>query len=94
MRLRLCVELSSAEVSSEPDPDGRLVRRPESRRSEDLTTFGTKGLISTYLRLDQQTHTPSPLGARAKFARPGGEGVDVLHPDHAPPPGKTDTHFT
>ena len=20
--------------------------------------------------------------------------VDVLHPDHAPPPGKTDTHFT
>eukprot|EP00966_Prymnesium_polylepis_P105550 2444801-Prymnesium_polylepis.1 len=19
---------------------------------------------------------------------------DVLHPDHAPPPGKTDTHFT
>eukprot|EP00966_Prymnesium_polylepis_P083624 1936793-Prymnesium_polylepis.1 len=20
--------------------------------------------------------------------------LDVLHPDHAPPPGKTDTHFT
>eukprot|EP00966_Prymnesium_polylepis_P290516 6710663-Prymnesium_polylepis.1 len=20
--------------------------------------------------------------------------MDVLHPDHAPPPGKTDTHFT
>eukprot|EP00966_Prymnesium_polylepis_P224793 5199133-Prymnesium_polylepis.1 len=25
-------------------------------------------------------------------ARP--RGSDVLHPDHAPPPGKTDTHFT
>ena len=22
------------------------------------------------------------------------EAADVLHPDHAPPPGKTDTHFT
>jgi len=47
------LELSSAEVSTEPDPDGRLVRRPESRRSADLTSFGTKGQISTYLRLDQ-----------------------------------------
>ena len=47
------LELSSAEVSMEPDPDGRLVQRPESRRSADLTTFGTKGEISTYLRLDR-----------------------------------------
>jgi hypothetical protein len=46
------LELSSAEVSMEPDPDGRLVRRPETRRSADLTTFATKGQISTYLRLD------------------------------------------
>ena len=37
--LRRDLELSSAEVSTEPDPDGRLVRRPESRRSADLTTF-------------------------------------------------------
>jgi hypothetical protein len=51
--LRRDLELSSAEVSTEPDPDGRLVRRPESRRSADLTTFGTKGQMSTYLRLDQ-----------------------------------------
>ena len=33
----------------EPDPDGRLVRRPETRRSADLTTFATKGQICTYL---------------------------------------------
>ena len=37
---------------TKPDPDGRLVRRPETRRSADLTTFATKGQISTYLRLD------------------------------------------
>ena len=42
----------------EPDPDGRLVRRPETRRSADLTTFATKGQISTYLRLDQTRHAP------------------------------------
>eukprot|EP00966_Prymnesium_polylepis_P243202 5624198-Prymnesium_polylepis.3 len=34
----------------EPDPDGRLVRRPETRCSADLTSFATKGQISTYLR--------------------------------------------
>ena len=52
--LRSDLELSSAEVTTKPDPDGRLVRRPETRRSADLTTFGfaTKGQISTYLRLD------------------------------------------
>jgi hypothetical protein len=33
--LELC---SVVEVTTEPDPDGRLVRRPESRRSADLTT--------------------------------------------------------
>eukprot|EP00966_Prymnesium_polylepis_P055893 1292902-Prymnesium_polylepis.1 len=38
---------------TEPDPDGRLVRRPESRPSADLRLFATKPQISTCLRLDQ-----------------------------------------
>ena len=61
----------------EPDPDGRLVRRPESRRSADLTTFGTKGLISTNLRLDQQTHTPW-VRARSSPAPRRGEGLTII----------------
>jgi hypothetical protein len=47
----------------EPDPDGRLVRRPETRRSADLTTFATKGQICTYLRLDHvNSHDESDWG--------------------------------
>jgi hypothetical protein len=50
--LRSDLELSSAEVTTKPDPDGRLVRRLQPRRTWDLTTFATKGQICTYLRLD------------------------------------------
>eukprot|EP00966_Prymnesium_polylepis_P171304 3959971-Prymnesium_polylepis.3 len=32
--------------------------------------------------------------AARKRPRTAGAPRDVLHPDHAPPPGKTDTHFT
>jgi len=80
------LELSSAEVSTEPDPDGRLVRRPESRRSADLTSFGTKGQISTYLRLDhvgaagpgRRAHPPP--GGRAYVPIPGPPAPGIRHP--------------
>ena len=39
-------------ATAEPDLDGRLVRRPESRSSADLRLFATKPQICTYLRLD------------------------------------------
>ena len=47
--LRRDQELSSAEVSTEPDPDGRLVRRPETRRSADLRLFATNPQICTFV---------------------------------------------
>jgi hypothetical protein len=50
--LRSDLELSSAEVTTKPDPDGRLVRRLQPRRTWDLSTFATKPQICTYLRLD------------------------------------------
>ena len=54
--LRSDLERSSAEVTTKPDPDGRFVRRPQGRRTADLTTFARKGQICTYLRLDHVSY--------------------------------------
>ena len=59
--LRSDLERSSAEVTTKPDPDGRLVRRPQGRRTADLTKSARKGQICTYLRLD---HVSSPRWRR------------------------------
>ena len=50
--LRRDLGAASAEVSTKPDPDGRLVRRLQPRRTWDLYGFATKVQICTYLRLD------------------------------------------
>ena len=53
----------------EPDPDGRLVRRLQTRRTWDLTTFATKGQICTYLRLDHVDHGGPRRSSWAFWAR-------------------------
>eukprot|EP00966_Prymnesium_polylepis_P069949 1626085-Prymnesium_polylepis.1 len=37
---------------------------------------------------------PSAIRHRGRGGDVRRATTDVLHPDHAPPPGKTDTHFT
>ena len=72
--LRSDLERSSAEVTTKPDPDGRLVRRLQTRRTWDLTTFATKGQICTYLRLD---HVLDP---RTSPQRAGRKSRMPVHP--------------
>ena len=50
--LRSELDTRSAERTTKPDPDGRLVRRLQPRRTWDLYGFATKVQICTYLRLD------------------------------------------
>eukprot|EP00966_Prymnesium_polylepis_P113225 2618482-Prymnesium_polylepis.2 len=76
------------------------VRRPQrnsSRRSPH------KGCPSAARGSEEDTRMKSlvaltisrGLCARSLEGSQGsGSATDVLHPDHAPPPGKTDTHFT
>ena len=66
------LELSSAEVSTKPDPDGRLVRRPETRQTVDLRLFARKPQISTYLGLD---HVPGHAPGSRSRAKVRTEGV-------------------
>ena len=53
---------AGAEVSTKPDPDGRLVRRPQGRRTADLTKSATKGQIC-----DSYTWTTSRLRDRIEY---------------------------
>ena len=69
--LRSDLELSSAEVTTKPDPDGRLLRRPEPRPSADLRRIATKPQITTYLGLDHV----SPRSPRARVGPRPAKGV-------------------
>ena len=66
--LRSALRAGSAERTTKPDPDGRLVRRPQGRRTADLSSFATKAQICTYLRLDHVAPTferdVAPNGAK------------------------------
>ena len=61
--LRRDLSAAGAEVSTKPDSDGRLVRRPQGRRTADLSKSATKAQICTYLRLD---HVSSRISSRTQ----------------------------
>eukprot|EP00966_Prymnesium_polylepis_P290430 6708927-Prymnesium_polylepis.1 len=73
--LRRDLELSSAEVSTKADPDGRLVRRLQTRQTADLSLFARKPQISTYLGLDHVRRSPR-LGTCCQV--PGAQGSREL----------------
>eukprot|EP00966_Prymnesium_polylepis_P023124 532097-Prymnesium_polylepis.1 len=58
---------------------------------------GTRAVASSAARCRSHNETAGTRGAFC-YAKRNAYGTvlvdDVLHPDHAPPPGKTDTHFT
>eukprot|EP00966_Prymnesium_polylepis_P282794 6534298-Prymnesium_polylepis.1 len=64
----------------EPDPDGRLVRRPETRRSADLTTFATKDEY-----LGQQWTGVLPARLSQNGAHPAADGRKPGKRDSRPP---------
>ena len=84
--LRSDLERSSAEVTTKPDPDGRLVRRPQGRRTADLTKSATKGQIYdsytwTTSHMDMDAWALSPLPKHRDDSR-GAPQESCTHKDN------------
>eukprot|EP00966_Prymnesium_polylepis_P171527 3965762-Prymnesium_polylepis.2 len=73
--------------------DIRLRRGLHTLCSGRIAGLGMHGRLACPRMMNDGTaQRPPPRGSFVWWGL--GAHIDVLHPDHAPPPGKTDTHFT